>query len=624
MYVTRAHVLRGILILATSIIGAGIFILGLQLPILFVLLALAVLWGRMPRVAGWSHGTARIVNYSELVRHEMLGDDGIILGTTAGLARPSFWEGLSALWSHAVPPGLACYLFLASMKGPRCVADRMIRTTKFTHLMTCALTGRGKGISVLIPNLLSYRHSCVVTDPKGELFEKSARHRREKFGHRIIRLDPDGLRGPNSDMFNPLDCIDDTADDFLDQCRDLADMLVRRSGTETEPFWNDAAQMVLTAFIAFVCACEGDPAKRTLDTVRDLLSSRNAYARALEIMQQVESHGGVIQRLGHSLTWLVDRELGGVLSNVHRQTEFLDSPAIMQNISAKSSFDPMWLRTGRVTIYLVLPHDKLETLAPLMRLWIGTILRRITRGTPSEQNPVLFFLDEAAHLGKIRVLEQAVTLMRGMGIRLWFIFQSAHQLNDCFGDKAKTILDNIDTQQHFAINSYEGAEEHSKRIGEITISVPSHGVNSGWTRNTGGQGPPSGSESGGWSVTLSAIGRRLFRAEELIVRPEDEALIFHRNLSVIPGRLLTYFGHPAFKNGGTGDQPGLGWAAVLNSVCLLVVCILWTAGAAWLWQYDSWLPHARPRHQQQRSYRRDLPGREFSEWPVSEWPFPEE
>ena len=40
--------------------------------------------------------------------------------------------------------------------------------------------GAGKGIAVLIPNLLSYRGNCVVTDPKGELFNLTARHRQKQ------------------------------------------------------------------------------------------------------------------------------------------------------------------------------------------------------------------------------------------------------------------------------------------------------------------------------------------------------------------------------------------------------------------------------------------------------------
>ncbi len=63
-------------------------------------------------------------------------------------------------------------------------------------------------------------------------------------------------------------------------------------------------------------------------------------------------------------------------------------------------------------------------------------MRVITRGKPTEKNPVLWLLDEMAHIGQMRAIEDAVTLMRGMGMRLWFFFQSLDQLKTCFGDKA--------------------------------------------------------------------------------------------------------------------------------------------------------------------------------------------
>lgn len=57
---------------------------------------------------------------------------------------------------------------------------------------------------------------------------------------------------------NPFDVIESQADDFIDQCRQLANMLVVRSD-EPEPFWSDAAETVIAAFNAHVCASE--PAK---------------------------------------------------------------------------------------------------------------------------------------------------------------------------------------------------------------------------------------------------------------------------------------------------------------------------------------------------------------------------
>ncbi len=45
------------------------------------------------------------------------------------------------------------------------------------HLLTIAPTRSGKGKTTIIPNLLRYQGSCVVLDPKGELFEATSKWR---------------------------------------------------------------------------------------------------------------------------------------------------------------------------------------------------------------------------------------------------------------------------------------------------------------------------------------------------------------------------------------------------------------------------------------------------------------
>jgi type IV secretion system protein VirD4 len=526
--------------------------------------------------SGWSHGSANVASLAHLIRNRLLASEGLILGTTGLMPRPTFREGLAALWSSSRPPVLSCYLFLSSLGGRKWVNDRTIRIHDFVHLATFAPTGRGKSLYVLLINLFTYRCSCLITDPKGELFLATALHRFNKFKHGVYNLDPFEVCGVGTFTFNPLDYIDATVDDFIDQCRDLANMLIIRSGTETEPHWNDSAELVLTAFIAFVCACETNPKERNLSGVRGLVASRNNYKQSISVMQLVESHHGVIKRLGEQLTWFEDEELSSVMSTVQRQTAWMDSPVIARNM-ASSNFDPMALRNGRASVYLILPHDKLITLAPLMRTWIGIIIRTITRGKPTEKNPVLFFLDEAAHLGKIRVLEDAVTLMRGMGIRLWFFFQSIHQVQECYGDKAKTILDNIDTQQYFGTNSYDSAEELSKRIGDTTIAIRTYGDNKGESYQKGEGGTDGGSTSTGTNTNYSDMGRRLFKAEEILTLPKTIALIFHRNVPVIPSRLIPFYEYQEYKAGGAAGQPGLGHAATRMSAALLAGSLIFAA-----------------------------------------------
>jgi type IV secretion system protein VirD4 len=568
---TVAHALRFCLVASCLGLVYSLLEVVWRLPYFVGFVAFCLFLRRIEKSkgSGWTHGTARMASFADLVRNRLLGNDGLILGSAGLTHSPSLWQALNGLFSPSTDSETASRQFFAVFRRGRWAMNRFIRLKEFVHLATFAPAGRGKSVCVLVPNLRAYSRSCVVTDPKGELFTLTGDHRRRKFRHRIIRLDPFSLCGAGSDSFNPLLFIDAAADDFLDQCRDLANMLILRTGQEKDPHWCDSAEIVLTAFIAYVCGCEDDAEKRTLYTVRELISSRHSYATAVEIMQKIESHFGVIQRQGHSLTWFVEKELASVLTTVQRCTQFLDSPVVARN-TGSSSFDPRCLRSGRATIYLILPHDKLVTLAPLMRLWVGMILRTITRGVPDDQNRVLFLIDEAGHLGKIQVLEDAVTLMRGMGIRLWFFYQSITQLHICFGENASTILDNIETQQYFGINSYFAADEISKRIGDATISTTTRGDTTGYSRPSPDTGQQPGSVSGGISFNYADTGRRLLKPEELILLPDDLALIFHRNVPVIPALLLKYFEAEEFRNGGTGSQRGLGVMAGLVAVaCLL-------------------------------------------------------
>ena len=571
-----AVVLRTILLLACLCVVGMALMFAVNLPMLYWLigLGLAVKYGKRWKGSAWSHGSARMADLACLVRHRLVGTDGLILGTTGYTPKPTRWQGLAALFSPSTSAEAACSLFQSAFSRAHGDRQQMIRLTSFVHLMTCAPVGKGKGVSVLIPNLLSYPRSCVVTDPKGELHTITAEHRRRKLGQKIVRLDPFGICGPGSDTYNPLLFIDASADDFLDQVRDLANMLVVRQGTEHEPHWNNSAELILTAFIAYICACEPNPAERTFDLLRELVSSRKNYVSVVKRMRTVQTHGGVISRLGHQLSWFKDKELSSVLTTVQRHTQWLDSPAVARN-TATSSFDPRLIRSDTpVSVYLCLPHDRLVTLAPLMRIWVGTIIRVITRGTPTERNPVLFFLDEAGHLGKIQVLEDAVTLMRGMGIRLWFFYQSIQQLHTCFGDEASKIIDNIDTQQYFGTNSYFTADEISKRIGECTISTTSYGDSRGRSLPTGGTGNEAGNISSGTNLNFSDTGRRLLKPEEILILPDDCALIFHRNLPVIPSRLLRYYNAPEFRNGGTGIQPGSKIKADRTLIVILAVILV--------------------------------------------------
>ena len=100
----------------------------------------------------------------------------------------------------------------------------LIRLPHYCHVLLCGGTGSGKGVSIVIPNLLTYRRGSVVCfDTKGDLHAMYAT-RRAAMGQRIIWLAPfNGGR----DGFNPLDVVPRDSPTLVDSARAIAEALCR-------------------------------------------------------------------------------------------------------------------------------------------------------------------------------------------------------------------------------------------------------------------------------------------------------------------------------------------------------------------------------------------------------------
>ena len=145
----------------------------------------------------------------------------------------------------------------------------LLRYTGDAHLLTLAPTGAGKGVSCVIPTLLSYPGSILAIDPKGENYAVTAAYRRS-IGHDVVALDPFGLVD-GTGQFNPMASIDPWDTASIDDAAALAEMLVvrdpRASGDSV--FWSEEAKALIAGVILFA-ATSLQP--HTLDTAWQLLS----------------------------------------------------------------------------------------------------------------------------------------------------------------------------------------------------------------------------------------------------------------------------------------------------------------------------------------------------------------
>ncbi len=165
--------------------------------------AAIVLHGRRNRKPSGAFGTARFANTADFYAGGWLGNrDGLILGSVGDAAPPGRLAAIRILLTAPLSrSATACRLFLGAFWSRKWSPGGLLRLRKFTHLACFAATGRGKGIYYVINTLLTWRHSCVVLDPKGENYNLTHEHRRA-LGHEVVRIDPFEVCGPGGASFN--------------------------------------------------------------------------------------------------------------------------------------------------------------------------------------------------------------------------------------------------------------------------------------------------------------------------------------------------------------------------------------------------------------------------------------
>jgi type IV secretion system protein VirD4 len=227
---------------------------------------------------------------------------------------------------------------------------------------------------------------------------------------------------------------------------------------------------------------------------------------------------------------------------------------------------------GKMTIYLILPPEHMRAASPLLRVWIGSLLRAVVRGGLQERNLVNFILDEAASVGHLQSVDDAVDKFRSYAVRLHFFYQSLGQLKKCFPEgQDQTLLSNV-TQVFFAVNDLQTAEYVSNRLGESTIVVTSGGSSTGTSRQSSNKGDGSSSYSKNESSNWSQMGRKLLKPEEVMGLSERTAITFTPGVAPIMTTLVRYYEESlAVSQAGLREQLLAAAAMIVQSSVLLFV-----------------------------------------------------
>lgn len=498
---------------------------GLTIVALFVS---GVLAGLAREPEGDTHGTAAFAGRDDMSRADLLSGVGLLLG------RQVFREPLWSLYKPEI---------------------KRLRYPGPSHLLTIAPTRAGKGVGAIIPNLLTYGGSVLCIDPKGENARITAAVRRDELGQDVFVLDPYGVSGCDGSAFDPLAAIDPFGADAVDDARLVADTLVYDPPDQRgEAHWNEEAKALIAGLVLHLLTV-GRAGERDLSALRAALTgSPEEFRRLLATMAANPACDGVIARSAHRMMGKSDREFAGVLSSAQRHTHFLDGPR-MRAVTGSSDFSLADLKTGSsspkggsrpgrpITVYLVLPPERLATHGRWLRLMVAQALQTLAR-TPGRGGPsVLLLLDEFAALGRLEAVETAFGLMAGYGVRIWPFLQDLSQLRALYGEKAGTFLANAGVLQAFGVNDHATARLLSDMLGQSTVLQVTQSQGQSVTYGSLFSGvETSWSETSGTST--GPTGRPLLMPDEIRRMGPDEQLLFVQGQPPIRTGKIRWFDEP--------------------------------------------------------------------------------
>ena len=412
------------------------------------------------------------------------------------------------------------------------------------HLLTCAPARQGKGIGVVIPNLLHYQGSVIVTDPKGELAAVTAAHRRERFGQDVAVFNPWGLHGLPQHRINPLENIIAIAGDparlrgLTDEIKAIVMQLYPEPEDTRNQFFREGARNIMRAVLLYLALCS--PKRCTLPEMWRIIANPLRLERMVAAMRKEDVLGGILADLGDDLAHQMEDNpdlFGDFRSGAVQHLSIFEPGGYLADAVSASDISLADLKTGNVTLYLAFPPDRIASHGAALGLIVNQAITAVARS--KERGEVLFMLDEFANIGKLAGLAESLTALPGLGVRVWMIVQELAEIVRIYGpNTAKTIQSQAEVRQFFAVNSAELAQSLSRELGQKTVKTRNHNLGRSDTDEVG--------------ESLSETGQPLMRPEEIMHLGQGQQLLLVKGVKSILGERLPFWFF----------APWRGWASV--------------------------------------------------------------
>ena len=430
------------------------------------------------------------------------------------------------------------YTVLNNKKGIILAEDNYLPVDKRgnVNVLVVGGSGSGKSASYSIPNAFQMLGSYVFTDPKGELYDRTAGYLKQH-GYEIKVLNL--VKPQYSDGYNPLMHISSEIDVDV-----IANTIVKGQKTDgggSDPFWDDSAEMLLKALIYYLMAARPEE-EQNLASCAELVRAANSNGGSNLLTELISKlpYDHPARMNYKSIEIAPEKTYSSILSTLQSKLGKFDSKEIAELTSTDTiKFEDIG---SKKTAVYVISSDTHAAYDFLLTIFFSQMIQQLYNFADDNGGrlkvPTYFILDEFANIGKIPDFDKKISTSRSRKISFSVILQNLDQLEAIYDKSYETIIGNCDTHVFLGSNSYKTVEYFSKALGEKTIERESISVSRDKQHHRTGT-----------SDSDQIMARALMTPDELRRLDNDLCIIFEKGIKPVKANKFYYFKHKNMETG---------------------------------------------------------------------------
>lgn len=343
-----------------------------------------------------------------------------------------------------------------------------------THSLIFGATGSKKTRLFCMPLLGLFAgagESFIVTDPKGELYSKTAGFVKSK-GYKTVVLNFRDIG--YGDMWNPLSLPyelyhSENKEQGISMLNDFVNTIAERQRNNTQDaFWPEMASSYALANLLLMAEC-GPMEEMSVGSLAALCGEH--HVKQLKDLSDHMSESTIAGMNYKGVLTAADRTRQSIFVSLYGMLRVFNTQPNLTRMLSGNTIDMRMFGREKTAVYIIVPDEK-TTYHFLVTTFIKQAYEVLISEAQKEENfrlpvRVNFVLDEFCNIPKVPDMPAMISAARSRNMRYFLVAQSMHQLRGKYGEDAETIKGNCDNWVFLTSKELSLLQEISALCGEM-------------------------------------------------------------------------------------------------------------------------------------------------------------